>query len=372
MLGSWVVLRKNHATKTINGSIFLSLAMFSWSLVAIYKFSDPVIPPLVNAINDRLMSAFSNIFLLASVPFFTDYFDRLRLKIPIIRSKESWITSVFIFFAIIALMFTLADRNATSDWMKMVVVVLDTILSVFSIFLSSSALYQSLNRGIWTTRFFKKVAFSLFGILILTQITFPIIAFNKESLGWLYFPQLVLFLVSLVFFIFVAFSYYSFYEEPATTVAVENLFKLTGIRIGYNSIRKECLLTLCFTDQNGKDVEDTIESKKILQPFANWVVFALSKEKGVKLWHMDIATIKFRMVEYWNKSSRYQINQDMLFTNYGGKFDLELDAAYIQLEQREILKNKFIIRESIGKFSSCFPNPSNLKGEEFSETLLES
>ena len=58
------------------GMLFISLAMFSWTLVGIYKLSDPPMPPLINAINDRILSAFSNLFLLASLPYFPNVFDQ--------------------------------------------------------------------------------------------------------------------------------------------------------------------------------------------------------------------------------------------------------------------------------------------------------
>ena len=126
------------------GMLFLSLAMFSWTIVGIYKYYDPPMPSLVNAINDRILSAVSNLFVLASLPYFPSVFEGLKERFTFFRKPEQWVNNVFIFFAVITVVFTLIDRNIESDTGKKIIIAIDSFISTAAISLISYALYQSI------------------------------------------------------------------------------------------------------------------------------------------------------------------------------------------------------------------------------------
>ena len=66
------------------------------------------------------------------------------------------------------------------------------------------------------------------------------------------------------------------------------------------------------------------------------------------------------MVEYWNKASKTQINQDLLFINDLGSFEFNFDANSIEISNLAHLETKLIITETVQKnienFTSLFPD----------------
>ena len=76
------------ASSEKRGMLFISLSMFSWTLVGMYKYYDPPIPSLINAFNDRILSSFSNLLLCASVPYFPNVYERWRARFDFFRKPE--------------------------------------------------------------------------------------------------------------------------------------------------------------------------------------------------------------------------------------------------------------------------------------------
>jgi len=355
----WRQLKKDN--KNNQAPLYLSLAMFSWSIVGILKYYDPEIPELVNAIKDRMLSSFSNLLLVASVP----YFSVVQLKWSNIfkpfRKKEQWVLNVFIFFAILTVLFTFMDRYVTSDAGRIVIILFDSIISFFSIALISATIFLSL-RLLWLNKWVSIFAGTLFSALIITQIVFPVIAIFPDSLRPYYPFALLTMLVCLNSFILICAIYFSQLIARNATLGSasekerDNYSVLTGVQIGFNQVDKMHYLRLSFGNPiKGKEqFSEEVTSSKLLQPFVNWIVFALAKEHGVKLSHPDIALSKFRMVEFWNKKSDFPITQEQLFLNDGGFFELSAEKELVSMQDKNIFHSKFIVQESTLKYKECF------------------
>lgn len=343
------------------GMLFISLAMFSWTIVGVYKFYDPPMPSLVNAINDRILSAFSNLFVLASLPYFPSVFEGLKERFTFFRKPEQWVNNVFIFFAVITVIFTLIDRNIESDTGKKMIIAIDSLISTAAISLISYALYQSISR-FWQDKWLKMFLLVMFAALISTQITLPMIAIFPEVLKPIYMGALILLLLGMVFFNFISVAYFGMVNMEMKEIASQESEKnkLTNVsierlNIGYDDSKRHYFISIGFKFSGKTDIQDHIVvTSKLLLPFANWILFAIAKKHNVKLSHVDLSTTKFRMVEFWNKESDVRITQENLFNNDRGNFDFKIDAENIHLENLKFLHSKFIIREAIIKHEDNF------------------
>jgi hypothetical protein len=343
------------------GMLLLSLAMFSWTIVGIYKYYDPPMPSLVNAINDRILSAFSNLFVLASLAYFPNVFEGLKERFTFFRKPEQWVNNVFIFFAVITVVFTLIDKNIESDTGKKIIIAIDSLISTTAISLISYALYQSISR-FWQDRYLKIFLFVMFAVLISTQITLPMIAIIPGVLKPIYMVALILLLLGMVFFNFISVAYFGMVsmEMKEITSHESEKSKLSNVSIeslnlGYDDAKKLYFISIGIKSLEKIGVQEfTVFTSKLLLPFANWILFALAKKHNVKLTHVDLSTTKFRMVEFWNKESDVRITQENLFNNDRGNFDFKIDVENIHLENLKFLYSKFIIREAIIKHENCF------------------
>jgi len=300
------------------GMLFISLAMFSWTLVGIYKLSDPPMPPLINAINDRILSAFSNLFLLASLPYFPNVFEGLKERFTVFRKPDQWLNAVFIFFAIVTVVFTLIDRNVTSDGGKKVIIAIDSVISTTTISLISIALHRSLSR-FWKDNLLSNFLGLIFVLLISTQIVLPLIAIFPEALKPFYMFALVMLLLTMVFFNFASVAYFGMVNMEMIEIAnIESEKEKTvhyfpaSITVGFDNATREYFIRINFHPLEAPNDEKIcqVTSAKLLQPFANWVLFCLAKKQEVKLAHSDLSTTKFRnkrntveQIDYFSKSN---------------------------------------------------------------------
>ena len=360
------------------GMLFISLAMFSWTLVGIYKLSDPPMPPLINAINDRILSAFSNLFLLASLPYFPNVFEGLKERFTVFRKPDQWLNAVFIFFAIVTVVFTLIDRNVTSDGGKKVIIAIDSVISTSTITLISIALHRSLSR-FWKDNMLSAFLGLIFVLLISTQIVLPLIAIFPETLKPLYMFALVMLLLTMVFFNFASVAYFGMVNMEMIEIAnIESEKEKTvhylpsSITVGFDNAAREYFISINFhsldTQNDKKNIQ--VSSTKLLQPFANWVLFCLAKKQEVKLAHPDLSTTKFRMVEFWNKEAEVKLTQDIIFNNDRGLFDLKIEAENIAIENISFIRSKFIVREAIIKHEDCFNDLADLNTNEKASSKL--
>lgn len=354
------------------GMLFISLAMFSWTLVGIYKLSDPPMPPLINAINDRILSAFSNLFLLASLPYFPNVFEGLKERFTVFRKPDQWLNAVFIFFAIVTVVFTLIDRNVTSDGGKKVIIAIDSVISTTTISLISIALHRSLSR-FWKDNLLSNFLGLIFVLLISTQIVLPLIAIFPDALKPFYMFALVMLLLTMVFFNFASVAYFGMVNMEMIEIAnLESEKEKTvhyfpaSITVGFDNATREYFIRINFHPLEAPNDEKIcqVTSAKLLQPFANWVLFCLAKKQEVKLAHSDLSTTKFRMVEFWNKEAEVKLTQDIIFNNDRGLFDLKIEAENITIENIPFIRSKFIVREAIIKHEDCFNGLDDLNTNE--------
>jgi hypothetical protein len=359
----WRQLRQHD--KENRSSLFLSLAMFSWSIVGLYKYFDPPMPSLMHAINDRILSAFSNLFILASLPYFTDVFSSIKERFKIFQKPDQWVSATFLFFTVITAIFTTVDRVSTSDLVRKAVIVTDSLISIISLALISYALYHSVKR-FWKDTLLKQILKILFGVLISTQLILPLISIFPEVLKPYYYFALILLLLSIVFFNFVAIAHFSLLAADFSHISnqitreeqtIKNQLVLNTIQIDYNEMEKVYCIQLKFREIGSNSNEEKVyelKSSKLLQPFANWIVFVLAKKLAIGLSHSDMSTIKFRMVELWNKDSELKLTQDMLFQNDLGNFDLKINSTNCHLLNEDFFLSKYIVRESVLRFSEKF------------------
>lgn len=353
----------NKVKKGNKSLLFISLALFSWTVVGIYKYYDPPVPSLVHAINDRILSAFSNLFLLAALPYFTNVFTTLKERFLFFRNPEQWVINVFIFFTVITVIFTLIDRNVESDAGKKAIIALDSVISSITMLSISYSLFKSVAR-FWKDKMLLTITLLALGVLISTQIFLPLIAIFPEQLKSFYLIALISLLLGLIYLIFITISYAGMLlqEIQVGIIKIENEEPLASkemlpiaITVGFNEQNKTYFIRITFSDNNSdnnKDIE--ITSTKLLQPFANWVLFVIAKQNNIALSHPDLAIVKFRMIEYWNKNSNVHISQDKLFVNDRGYFELNLQETNVNIENTTVLKSKYIIRETVYRYVDSF------------------
>jgi hypothetical protein len=352
------------------GMLFISLAMFSWTLVGLYKYSDPPMPSLINAINDRILSAFSNLFLLASLPYFPNVFESWREKFTVFRKPEQWVNAVFLFFALVTVFFTIIDRSVESDVGRKAIIAIDSLISTATITLISYTIYVSISR-FWTDKLLKNFLIVMFVAIGSTQVILPMIAIFPEVLKPFYMGALVHLLIGMTFFNFISVAYFGMVNMEMTVIASEEKQKVPsisslpqGLWLGYDRARDGYIVRLEFGSPDSKDHRSVeVNSSKLLQPFANWVLFALARKNGIKLMHSDLSTTKFRMVEFWNREAEIKITQEMLFSNDRGQFEFKIPADQIEIHDLPFLHSKYIIREAVLKHEGSFRELLKNEGE---------
>jgi hypothetical protein len=359
MLLLWRQIKLSSSEK--RGMLFISLAMFSWTLVGIYKYYDPPMPSLINAFNDRILSSFSNLLLCASVPYFPNVFEGWRERFAFFRKPEQWLNFIFVFFSIVTVVFTVLDRNVESDLGKKAIIIVDALISLSTILLVSVAIYSAIIR-FWTDKLLQRFILSMFIVFGLTQIVLPGIAVIGESMRPYYFFALVHLLVGITFFNFISVAYFGLVTMEMKQIAheeqerkKERALRVTSISLGFNRENERYVLRIRFQGEDPSDIRSAeVTAVKLLQPFANWILFALARKHDIKLMHPDLSTTKFRMVEFWNKDASVKLTQEMLFSNDGGQFEFKIDASQIHFEALSYLYPKFVIREAILKHEDSF------------------
>jgi hypothetical protein len=366
------LFRKSPAEgKRNRGALFLSLAYFSWTLVALYKFFDPDFPSLIHAVSDRVFSSFSNMFLLAALPYFPFSLRLLGRKLHFKPNPEKWVLGVFIFFVITTTFFVGLERAFTTDTVRISVVFLDSFISLFILGAISMAIISAA-KTIWKSRLTLTVMATGMVIFTSSQLFLPL-SLLFPGVFALYYPvaliSVILGITLLGLFSAVYFSYSS-HGQPEYGVApslrsdfthaakmLPVIHQPVGLVVGYDEERKAYYLKITFQSVDGES-EDTIFMKKLFKPFANWLAFAAAGLAESTLEHTDMAMIKFRMVELWNKQSTLPLTQDILFHGDGGKFEILIPAEHIQINQGNFLISRFTIKENFKEFSSCFTKES--------------
>ncbi len=365
--------KQNQFLKEINqGLLFIVFAIFSWSVVALYKIFDLKELTLSYIINDRILSSLNNLFLFLSLAFFPIK-KKNNLTVHFVK-KEKWVINVFIVFSIVICFFTVTDKMSESFnfLSRLLIVGLDSLISLTCIAALGYILYHC-----YKELGFEKVPLlyiqSIIGLFSITQIVLPLSKIFPETLSFLYPYFLALFLIGVVQFSFLIISYYSILYHmfsnksmPELSIPKEKfvnyqeIAEIVKAETGYDADKKVFFLTLTFKDKFQKEHKETNENPKLLQPLLYWVLFAFAKKHQVMLTHQDVAIAKFRMVDYWNKESEYKLTQELLFFNESGYFELKIHEKNVIVHDLSFFKSKLSFKELFRKYFICFV-PSDIK-----------
>jgi len=356
------------------GIFFISLAISSWAIVGIYKLVNPEAFSILNTITNRVLSAFSNLCLLASLPYFTESFARLKDRSRIFRDANQWLLGLLVFFSALTVAFVLLDNMDKEGTYvnKYIIIVIDTFISILAMLLVGYSVFHSIKKY-WTSSLSQSFAVVVFFLFLATQIAFPLIGFTlgKESAIVYYHITLSVFIVSLGLLVTVLMSYYSLvaYEiqlasasvNTSQTVNSELKFVPQGLVIGFDSAMNAYFMEITFQVSDQTTVRERIEFKKVLKPFCHWVVFSLAASKNVALEHTDMAIIKFRMMSLWNKDAKYKLVAEEILDSNNMTVSLKLPASCIDIVNKEQLYSRFVIRDTFKGFLSSFYPEINSK-----------
>ncbi len=383
----WLSNREVDKNKDFKGILYISLAFLSWTFVGLYKYNDNQVINLSSVINDRVISAFSNLFLFASLPYFTNAFHQIRYRFSFFRNREQWVINVFIAFTIITTVFSYADRYGEDlpSFLNYIIISIDCLISIGIFSLIGYALFKSLTKVIYN-RSIHIIFIVIFILLPLTQIVLPLSKIFPEQLSFFYPYALVLFLFSISCLICVMNAYFLLYFSLVKNSKSINLHEknplfeqevvaVSKIEFSFNETLKTYEMTLTVLDNFKKEIEISKSYNKLMKPLAHWVLFSLSRKKNVFLSENDISVTKFRMVEFFNKDSELKINQEQIFINNGGSFSLKLDSENITINNPEVFKKSFIFQEIFKKHAICFISKQeiekeNLKNSKFFDKYM--
>ena len=368
--------KEDTAIKEINkGLFFIIIAIFSWSVVALYKFFDVKDFSLSYIINDRILSSLNNLFLISSLAFFP-----LKKKLfcsKYFKKKEDWLINVFIVFALIIAFFTVTDKVSAEFGLvsKLIIVALDSILSISCILGFGYILFYSFQEIFPNKLLLNFIKWVMF-LFALTQIILPLTKLIPEYLSKFYPLSLCLFFVFVSLFIIIIIIYYtilvySISLNPTKFTALFNnsdtnsvILEVNKIQIGYEINSKRFYIKLDFINKEGVESAETNYNSKLLQPYIYWALFAVAKKNNVMIYNPDIAVSKFRMVEYWNKESNNKLSQDVLFNNESGNFEFIIDNSFIDIIEGSFIKAKSSVKEIFKKHLICFLNVETVKQEQ--------
>lgn len=117
---------------------------------------------------------------------------------------------------------------------------------------------------------------------------------------------------------------------------------------------KEYVLKLSFLYADGTQTSEDYVVHRHLKPIAYWLQFALAAQRGIWLTHAEISVIKFRMVEFWNKSMFTKISQDLLFSDSRIQYALLIPAQNIKIYFDPDLKDSSLYETTFKEFYSDF------------------
>lgn len=359
--------KQNVQYKHINqGLLFIIFAIFSWSVVALYKIFDLKEFTLSYIINDRILSSMNNLFLFLSLAFFPIK-KKNRFTLYFVK-KEKWVINVFIVFSLVICFFTITDKvgDSFNFLSRLIIVGLDSIFSIVCLIAIGYILcysFKELGFGKWILTYITIVIL----MFSLTQILLPLSKMLPGVLSLFYPYLLAFFIICLAQFVFLIAIYYSvLYFSLTNKSSLENnitkdknsnsqeIAEVLKVEIGYNQDKKLFYLALTFIDEFQKEYTETNDNSKLLQPLLYWMLFSFARKHDVMLTHQDMAIAKFRMVDYWNKESDFKLTQELLFFNESGHFELKINGQNITLNDMAFFKSKLSVKEIFRKYFICF------------------
>ena len=383
----WMIRKKtkNSFLKESNiALILISISFFHRTFIVGNKLFDIQDFSLDYVVVDRMISSVSNLIFLLSISYFPLLNEENRLT-RLIKQREKWFAIVFIVFISIISIFTFLDKfyDTFGTFSRITIVILDAFVSIFCILLLGYIMKLSLS-GFKLSSFILKFIMVSFVLFSTTQIILPLSKVLPELLYQLYPIFLALFLVFYIGFIISFFLYFLSLEYLISAIQVQedkvnfhlqkseiHVKSVKSIEIGFeNKLNSYLKVELELSNLEIEMV--AINNNKILHPFLYWVLFSVSKKNSISLYNNDISVAKFRMIEYFNRYSKYKISQELLFVNDNGEYSLLINSDNIIINDKEIIGSKKSFSEIVIKYADCFIskfdvisiNSSKLKSEK--------
>lgn len=368
---------KNSITYTTfsNAALFLGLALFSWIIIVISKFFDGTEFSLSNVINDRVFSTLSNLFFVLSVNYMPSYKELLKSKYKI--SNEHWFIGTLVFFTLVISSFLLVDKmkESTPVFIQSFLIVFDSVVSISSLLLVGFAINFEL-KNLTKINFIRNHIKLVFLGLCLSQLFLPLSKIFP-SLFLDYYPYfLSFFLVFLAGFFQIIYLFFpliliqenylpNYSSNSSIHFDGKNEIKsISFIGLEYDSEQNKYLVTLEGHLIDKTIIKEVVEINKLIQPLLYWFLFAVSSQKKIKLFHTDMAILKFRMTELWNKNSNFKLTQEVLFSNDNSNFELNCKRISISDNLIQFLKNKVAFKTLFLKHFICFIDSEVIKEKQ--------
>jgi hypothetical protein len=141
-------------------------------------------------------------------------------------------------------------------------------------------------------------------------------------------------------------------DVAVTDIELAQVKSIEKILMELKSNRYVLSLTFSFADGTYKSEELILQ--RPLKPFAYWLQFALAGQNEIWLTHSEISVIKYRMVEFWNKSMTTKINQELLFKVSRIEYALQLEPKNITIDFDLQLKDYSLYESTFKEFYSDF------------------
>lgn len=364
------IKRKNTSNVFLKESnvalLLIALTFFHRTFISANKLFDIQDFSLNYIVVDRMISSVSNLIFLISISYFPLLNEENKLT-RLIKQREKWYTVVFIVFIFIVSIFTFLDKFYESFGLisRVSIVVLDALVSISCILLLGYIMSLSLSGFKLSSVVlnFIKISFVLFST---TQIILPLSKILPELLYHLYPIFLALFLVFYFGFVISFFLYFLSLEYLISAIQVQednvnsqnekseiHVISVRSIEIGFqNKLNSYLKVQLELSNLEIETV--TINNNKILHPFLYWILFSISKRNNISLFNNDISVAKFRMIEYFNRYSKYKITQELLFSNDNGEYSLLINSDNIIINDKDIIGSKKSFSEILIKYAECY------------------
>lgn len=346
-----------------NAILYISFAYISWSIVVFSKFFDVEDFNLKLIINDRIFSSLSNLFFVISVIYFPGIQAFVKSKFNI--TSEKWKTSTIIIFLFLLSILVVLDKFiGTYNFLQQYIVIIDGLVSVIVIFILGFFIRKSY-KYLFKYKFFDFFLVTTIIGFSISQILLPLTKLFPEQLVGFYPYFLAFFLTFLIaltqlFYLFFSLLLFSeFKHENSLTIVNEfslstEFKEIKAIELDYSLDDKLFIIKITgLLEVNEHKIID-IKIKKITQPILYWFLFSLGKSKNIKLYHSDMAVLKFRMVDFWNKNSLFKISQEVLFLNDNSTFEFNTNNVVIKNDLLDNFLSRITVKELIKKHFICF------------------
>jgi hypothetical protein len=319
---------------------FITLAVSSWLMVAFYKLFDIDEFSLKFITNDRFLSALSNLFLLLSLPHLPDNNSLIK---KYFKTKNNYKVSFTMFFIIVIVIYSITDRFM-SDYnfiAKSIIIYSDALISIATVFIFAKVLlssYKTFQIQMTFPWFFKLIC----GLMIITQIFFPLLKLYTEELRPFYYYFLAIFIGVLAFFIQHISFYIQFFQwqtvDKKTILQLSDnqkeddvfISKFEKLLLKYNKSKNSIYWELNFMSEDNKHFTEQLTVNKPSSIILHLFLFMAAKKQDKWLPNSEFSLQKFRLVDLWNKTISFKLKSDLFYTNIGNSFQLNLTIKQIE------------------------------------------